>query len=167
MYHICDNLKVIGFQANGAAQEYFAIPADKVLKLPPTINPDQAAMIEPLSVAVHAVNRAGNVSGKNVLVLGAGTIGHLVGQVSRAWGANKVLVSDISEYKLEIARQCLLPFAVNSQKEDLGEAILVTFGPDKADLIIECVGAAAGSSLLEQVQDTESTVSDDGRADEG
>ncbi len=143
MYHICDSLKVIGFQANGAAQEYFAIPADKVLKLPVTINPDQAAMIEPLAVAVHAVNRCGNVSGKNVVVLGAGTIGNLVGQVSRALGANKVLVSDISDYKLEIARQCLLPFGVNPQNEDLGEAIVNTFGPDKADLIIECVGAEA------------------------
>ncbi len=143
MYHICDSLKVIGFQANGAAQEYFSIPADKVLKLPTAIDLDKAAMIEPISVAVHAVNRAGNISGKNVLVLGAGTIGNLVGQSARAMGANKVLVSDISEYKLEIARQCELPFGMNPQKEDLGEAILQIFGPDKADLIIECVGAEA------------------------
>ena len=142
MYHICDNLKVIGFQVNGAAQEFFAIPADKVLKLPPNINLDQAAMIEPLSVAVHAVNRAGDVSGKNVLVLGAGTIGNLVGQAALAKGANKVLMSDISEYKLEILRQCNLRFNVNPQKEDLGEVIVQTFGSDKADLIIECVGVS-------------------------
>ena len=140
MYHICDHLKVIGFQANGAAQEFFAIAVDKVLKLPLSINLDQAAMIEPLSVAVHAVNRAGSVIGKKVLVLGAGTIGNLVGQAAKAMGASCVLITDLSDYKLEIARQCGLTQGVNPQRDDLGEAILQVFGPDKADLIIECVG---------------------------
>jgi len=48
MYHICDSLKVMGFQAGGAAQEYFPIKADMVLKLPDSISLDQAAMIEPI-----------------------------------------------------------------------------------------------------------------------
>ena len=138
--YICDNLKVLGFQAPGAGQEYFAISAKKVLKLPPTIDLDQAAMIEPISVAIHAVNRAGNISGKNVFVLGAGTIGNLVGQVCRAMGAKKILISDLSEYKLEIAQRCGLTFITNPLKEDPGIALTQCFGLDKADIIIECVG---------------------------
>jgi L-iditol 2-dehydrogenase len=140
MYHICDQLKVMGFQTSGAAQEYFPVPAEKILKLPAGINSDQAAMIEPASVAVHALGRAGDVSGKQVLVLGAGTIGNLVGQVAKALGARKVLITDVSEYKLEKARLSGLDAVVNPQNEELGPALLREFGPDKADLIFECVG---------------------------
>jgi L-iditol 2-dehydrogenase len=140
MYHICDNLKVMGFQTGGAAQEFFPVKAEMVLKLPESISLDQAAMIEPVSVAVHALSRAGSIEGKKVVVLGAGTIGNLVGQVARASGAEKVMITDISEYKLEKARACGFERVVNSQQEDLGQAILAYFGPDKADLILECVG---------------------------
>jgi L-iditol 2-dehydrogenase len=140
MYHICDNLKVMGFQTNGAAQEYFPVRAEMVLKLPETISIDQAAMIEPVSVAVHALSRVGNVQGKKVLVLGAGTIGNLVAQVAQASGAAKVIITDISAYKLEKAILCGLKHTVNPQNEDLSQAILSVFGPDKADLILECVG---------------------------
>ena len=140
MYHICDHLKVMGFQTSGAAQEYFAVKAEMVIKLPDTMTLDQAAMIEPVSVAVHALSRAGNLDGLKVVVLGAGTIGNLVGQVARASGAKGVIITDVSEYKLEKARACGFEHVVNSQREDLGQAILNTFGPDKADLILECVG---------------------------
>jgi L-iditol 2-dehydrogenase len=140
MYHICDNLKVMGFQTSGAAQEYFAVKAEMVLKLPEITTLDQAAMVEPVSVAVHALSRAGDVAGKKILVLGAGTIGNLVGQVALASGAEKVVITDISEYKVEKARACGFEHVVNPAKEDLGRAILDAFGPDKADLILECVG---------------------------
>ena len=143
MYHICDHLKVMGFQTGGAAQEYFPVRADMVLKLPESISLDQAAMIEPVSVAVHALTRGvsqlENLSGQKVLVLGAGTIGSLVGQVAMACGA-KVLITDVSDYKLQKAHQCGFAYACNSRRDDLGQALLVSFGPDKADLILECVG---------------------------
>jgi L-iditol 2-dehydrogenase len=140
MYHICDHLKVMGFQTGGAAQEYFPVNVEMVLKVPESISLDQAAMIEPISVAVHALSRAGNVQGKKVVVLGAGTIGNLVGQVARAEDAAEVLITDVSEYKLDKARTCGFEHVVNTQTEDLDAAILNAFGPDKADLILECVG---------------------------
>jgi L-iditol 2-dehydrogenase len=147
MYHICDNLKVYGFQTDGAAQEFFPIPAEMVLKVPPSITLDQAAMVEPVAVAVHAVGRpaaiagpSSDVAGKKVLVLGAGTIGNLVGQVAMASGADAVLISDVSEYKLAKARACGFTHTVNPAQEDIGAAILKVFGPDKADIIFECVG---------------------------
>jgi L-iditol 2-dehydrogenase len=143
LYHICDQLKVMGFQTDGAAQEFFPVPAEMVLKLPAVINLDQAAMVEPVSVAVHALRRAGDVTGKNVLVLGAGTIGNLVAQSARAMGASEVLVTDLSDYKLEKAHQVGLSHTLNPQQDDLADEIVKTFGPDKADLILECVGAQA------------------------
>lgn len=143
MYHVCDCLKVMGAQTGGAAQEYFPVKAKLVLKLPKSLSLDHAAMVEPVSVAVHALSRAGDVTGLNVLVLGAGTIGNLVGQVAKASGASAVLITDISEYKLAIARQCGLTHVLNTTQDDLGQAILKHFGPGKADLILECVGAQA------------------------
>ena len=141
MYHICESLKVMGFQTDGAAQEYFAVDADKVLKVPDRVPLDQVAMVEPTSVAVHALSRAGeDLEGKRVLVLGAGTIGNLVVQVAKASGASAVMITDINDYKLEKAKECGIDLAVNPKKEDLSEAILRDFGPDRADLILECVG---------------------------
>ncbi len=140
MYHICDNLKVMGFQTGGAAQEYFPVKSGMVLKLPDQLSLDQAALIEPVSVGTHVLSRAGKVDGLNVLVLGAGTIGNLAAQVAGASGAKKVLITDVNEYKLDKARQCGLKHTVNPLKEDLGQAILTAFGPDRADLIVECVG---------------------------
>jgi L-iditol 2-dehydrogenase len=97
-------------------------------------------MIEPLAVAVHALSRYGDVRGKKAVVLGAGTIGNLVAQSARAIGASDVLVTDISEYKVEKARRCGIPLVINSVHENLGEVILKEFGPDKADVMFECVG---------------------------
>jgi L-iditol 2-dehydrogenase len=130
----------MGFQTNGAGQEFFPVKAEMVLKVPPSVSLDQAAMVEPISVAVHALRRGGMEAGMKVLVLGAGTIGNLVGQVARASGAAEVLIADVSPYKLEKARVCGFKHAVNNGSEDLGAAILSAFGPDKADLILECVG---------------------------
>ncbi|MBN2469760.1 MAG: alcohol dehydrogenase catalytic domain-containing protein [Anaerolineae bacterium] len=143
MYHICESLKVMGFQTSGAAQEYFAIDAGLVLKVPDDFDLDYAAMIEPIAVGVHAVRRGGDVRGKNVVVLGAGTIGNLTGQVARALGAKSVLITDISPFKLQKALECGFDHVANPNEENLGEAIARVFGPAKADLILECVGVEA------------------------
>jgi L-iditol 2-dehydrogenase len=139
-YHICESLKVMGFQTDGAAQEYFALPADMVLKLPENISLDQAAMIEPIAVTVHALSRGGGADGKRVIVLGAGTIGNLTAQVAKASGAKQVMITDLSDYKLAKAKECGIDIAINAQRENLGDAIAQHFGPEKADLILECVG---------------------------
>ncbi len=140
MYHICESLKVMGFQTGGAAQEYFTLPAENVIKLPDDFSLDQAAMIEPIAVCVHAIARGGGAAGKRVLVLGAGTIGNLTAQVAKASGASAVLITDVSDYKLQKAQECGIDFTVNITQANLGDAILEYFGPEKADLMLECVG---------------------------
>lgn len=142
-YHICDNLKVMGFQTDGAAAEYFSITAAQVLKVPAPVSLDEAALVEPLAVAVHALRRGGDVQDKKVLVLGSGTIGNLVGQAAKALGAQFVMNTDICDYKLEKARVCGLDRLVNTQRESLADALAEGFGSDGADLILECVGAQA------------------------
>lgn len=140
MYHICEALKVMGFQTDGAGQEFFPLPAWNVIKLPDDFSLDHAALIEPIAVAVHSLARGDDVLGKKVLVLGAGTIGNLMAQTAKALGAAAVMITDISDYKLEKARVCGIDVVVNTAKDDLGQAIDTYFGPSKADLILECVG---------------------------
>jgi L-iditol 2-dehydrogenase len=140
-YHICDSLKVMGFQTDGAAQELFAVDAAKVLHLPAGMSLEHGAMMEPLAVAVHALARGGGAAGRKVVVLGAGPIGNLVAQAAQGSGAAQVLLSDVSDYRLELATRCGLPRGVNPAQVDLGEEIRRRFGESKADLILECVGA--------------------------
>ncbi len=143
MYHICESLKVMGFQTGGAGQEYFTLPAENVLKLPESLSLDLAAMVEPIAVVVHALARGGGAEGKRVVVLGAGPIGNLAAQVARESGAKAVMITDVSPYKLAKARECGIEFVVDSRQDNLGEAIARDFGPEKADLILECVGIEA------------------------
>ena len=138
-YHICDELKVMGFQTTGTASEYFKVDASKLLKLPEDMSFDEGAMVEPLAVAVHALSRAGEVKGKKILVLGAGPIGNLVAQSAKGLGAKAVMITDLSDYRLQKAKECGIDFCVNTKDQDIGKVLLDNFGQDKADLILECV----------------------------
>lgn len=139
-YNLCESLKVMGFQTTGVASEYFAVDAAKVTPLPPEMSLEEGAMIEPLAVAVHAVGRAGDVSGKAVCVLGAGPIGILVAQAAKGMGAAKVMITDVSDLRLQKAGECGADVCVNTKKEDFGAAFTACFGPDKADVIYDCAG---------------------------
>ena len=133
-YHICDSLRVRGFQAPGVAQQYVVLPEHEIIRLPESFTPELGALVEPTAVAVHAVRRAVDVAGLGVLVLGAGPIGNLVAQVARARGAATVAITDLSPYRLEIARQCGIPRCVLVSDD-------FTFPEGGADLAFECVGS--------------------------
>lgn len=139
-YNICENLKVMGFQSTGLASEYFAVDAKKVTKIPNSMSFEQGAMIEPTAVAVHAAKRPGSVQGMNIAVLGAGPIGILVMQAVKAMGASATLITDISDYRLDVAKKCGADYAVNTSNTDFNDALIAAFGNDKADVIFDCAG---------------------------
>jgi len=141
-YHICDKLKVQGFQAPGCAQEYWVTTAASIIPLPESFSYEQGALVEPVSVAVHATSRAGSLAGRRVAVLGAGPIGNLVAQVACASGA-RVLITDLSAYRLEVASQCGLENTSNAKEESLEQAAKRVFGADGFDVALECVGVEA------------------------
>ena len=138
-YHICEYLKVEGFQAPGVAQDYFVTSADKIVVLPDSFSFEQGAFVEPVSVAVHSVNRVKDFENKNIVVLGAGPIGNLVAQVAQAYGAN-VLITDMSDYRLSIAEMCGIKNTSNAGKEKLGDAIKRSFNGEQFSIAFECVG---------------------------
>ncbi len=139
-YNLCEELKVMGFQTTGVASDYFAVDAAKVTPLPEEMSFDEGAMIEPLAVAVHAVKRAGNVEGAKIAVLGAGPIGILVAQTAKGLGAESVMITDVSDLRLEKAKECGADFCINTKTKNFGEAMVENFGPDKADVIYDCAG---------------------------
>lgn len=139
-YNICEQLKVMGFQTTGAASEYFLIDQKRVDLLPDNVDNDQGAMVEPAAVAVHAVRRIGPLEGKKVVVLGAGPIGNLVAQAAKAVGAAQVMITDVSDFRLAIAKDCGIDFAVNTGTVDFDAAIDEHFGADRADVIYDCAG---------------------------
>jgi L-iditol 2-dehydrogenase len=142
-YNICEELRVIGCQSPGAMAEYLAVPATKVLPLPDPVTWDQAAMAEPLAVAVHAIRVARLPPKARVLILGAGTIGLLALQVAKTMGADRVMITDLLQERLDLALQLGADKAVNPGMTDLATALEEAFGPRRADVIIECAGVAA------------------------
>lgn len=141
-YNICNSLKVIGFQTGGGAREYWRVDAWHIVKIPPSVPFEAGAMVEPLAVAVHALSKVGEIGGKDLLVLGAGPIGNLVAQAAKGMGANRVMITDINDFRLGFAREVGVDFCVNPAKIDLNKVLVEKFGDKKADLIFECVGSA-------------------------
>lgn len=139
-YNLCEELKVMGFQTMGAGSEYFLTEASKVVVLPEGMSLDEGSMIEPLAVTVHACKRSGDIKGKNAVVLGAGPIGILLCQTLKAFGVARVMITDISDYRLLLARRCGADHVCNTEKDDFGQAVLEYFGSDKADIIYDCAG---------------------------
>jgi len=138
-WHVCDELKVRGFQAPGCAQDYFITEADKVVILPDSFSFEQGAFIEPLAVASHSTGRAGDLTGTHVAVIGAGPIGNFVAQTARAKGA-RVLLGDVSPFRLEVGRECGIPELFNPAEEELATAVKRVFGAQGVDVVFDCAG---------------------------
>jgi 2-desacetyl-2-hydroxyethyl bacteriochlorophyllide A dehydrogenase len=138
-YHICDSLRVRGFQAPGCAQDLFVTEEAKIVPLPASFSFEQGALVEPVAVGVHSVSRAGGIKGRNVAVLGAGPIGNLLAQVAQAEGA-RTLVTDVSDFRLDVARRCGLAATSNARTETLAAASSRVFGIDGFDVAFECAG---------------------------
>jgi 2-desacetyl-2-hydroxyethyl bacteriochlorophyllide A dehydrogenase len=99
--YICYELKVLGVDLPGGMQEYWAVPGERLIRVPDALGDDEAAVIEPLAVATHDVRRADVKAGDAVLVLGGGPIGALIAMVARQRGA-RVLVSELNPHRLEL-----------------------------------------------------------------
>ena len=140
-YNLCESLKVFGFQTTGTGSDYFAIDEAKVTALPDELSYSDGAMMEPLAVTVHAAKRFPDVKGCKAVVLGCGPIGILLIQSLKALGAAKVMATEISDGRLELAKSLGADVVVNTMKNDYKQAVLDTFGPDKYDVAYECAGS--------------------------
>ena len=148
-YNACMHLKVEGFQAPGVAQDLFVVGEERVVVLEKNMSFEQGAMVEPAAVGAHATKRV-DLKGKNVVVSGGGTIGNLVAQFSRARGANKVLLCDISNYRLSIAGKCGVEGLLNVKTSPFKEGIDAYFGGEGFQVGFEAAGVKASLDVLLQ-----------------
>jgi len=149
-YNACQELKVQGFQAPGVAQDLFVVTDDRIVPVPDTMTFEEGAMIEPAAVGAHSTNRVGSLAGKNVVVSGAGTIGNLVAQFARARGAKKVLITDVSDFRLDIARRCGIEGTVNVISTSFEEAVKDYFGNEGFQVGFEAAGVQKSLDVLIQ-----------------
>ena len=137
--NLCSFAKIIGLHLPGALAEYLAVPAQLVYKIPNNLSFDEAAMIEPLSIAYYATLEVGFVLGKKVAVVGQGPIGLLVDQLLKNAGAY-VIGLDIQDARLKFAWQKKwVDKIINSQKQNVVQEINKLTG-DGVDIAFEVVG---------------------------
>lgn len=144
--HICHNLKFIGIDSDGAFQQKWNVPAHTIHALPDDLNLAHAALIEPLAVAVHDVDRGKVQPGEDVLVVGGGPIGMLVAMAAREAGAN-VTIAEINDNRLAFAQK--VGFATMDPKTvDVAAAMHDATGGKGADVVFEVSGSQPGVDLM-------------------
>lgn len=146
--YLCQHLKVLGVDAPGGMQEYWAVPCDRLLKVPDSITDDDAPLIEPLAVAAHDVSRANIKSGDTVVVFGGGPIGCLISLLSTHLGA-RVKVVEINPHRIDL----LKGFGLDTigPDEDVIRTVNEWTDGSGADVSFEVTGSADAARLVTEV----------------
>lgn len=137
--HVCQHLQILGVDRDGAFADYIRVPEIVLWKNDPSIPHIWASVQEPLGNAVHTIFTE-DVTGKNVLVTGAGPIGLLAIEVLRVAGSAKIIVSEINSYRRNLAKEIGADVVVDPSKEDLVRVVKSETNGDGADVLIEMSG---------------------------
>lgn len=147
--HLCRNAVGVGVNRQGCFAEYLVIPALNAFKIPDNISDDMAAIFDPFGNAVHTA-LSFDLVGEDVLITGAGPIGIMAAAICRHVGARYVVITDVNEYRLALARQMGATRAVNVSEEDLSQVMKDLGMTEGFDVGLEMSGVpAAFSSMLE------------------
>src|SRR3954469_7184838 len=137
--HICQNLRIIGIDQDGAFAEFVKIPASNIIKLDPSIPEHYGAILDPLGNAVHTV-LAGPIAGRTVLVTGCGPIGLMSIAVAKACGSSTVFATETNEHRRTMARKMGADVVVNPAGEDAVKKILGETSGTGVDVLLEMSG---------------------------
>lgn len=139
-YSFCENISFTYRNGDGSMANYVKCKAKHIFKLPDDIGFDEGSLIEPLSVAVHAVRRADIKLNESVLIIGAGAIGLLITAVCKLNGAGEIIVVDYAKNRLELAKEYGATHTVYPPEENLSEIIDKITNSKGVDKSFECVG---------------------------
>ena len=145
--NLCDRREIFGVSCDecrreGAFAEYVAVPQHILYRLPDSLSFRHAAMVEPVAVAVHAVNRTRVRLGDTAVVVGAGVIGLLLVQALRAAGCGRIIAVDLDPKKLDLACKLGADEALRPDQVDVAAEVMRRTGGRGADVALEAVGIA-------------------------
>ena len=138
--HVCENTIGVGVDRDGAFAEYLVIPADNVIKLDERISDEMAAIMDPFGNATHTA-LSFPVLGEDVLITGAGLIGSMATAICRFAGARNIVVSDISDYRLELAKKMGATMTINPAKGETIEGAIAGLKMHGFDIGLEMSGS--------------------------
>lgn len=142
--NVCTDKRFFGVHdVDGAFEEYLCVPEKLLYQLPDTFTFNDGALIEAMAVAYCGVKKAGDLKGKNVLIVGGGTIGQMALTIVRSMGPKNIILSDLSEFRRTAARKNGADFAFDPQQGDFVAAVKESLGGDLIDVAIEAVGIGA------------------------
>ncbi len=137
--HICQNVKIIGVDTDGAFAEYVVIPESNIWKLDPDIPQEYASILDPLGNAVHTV-LAGEIAARTVAITGAGPIGLFAIAVARAVGAATIFAIEVNEHRRSVAKKMKADYVLDPSKEDVRSIIMEKTGGLGVDVVLEMAG---------------------------
>src|SRR5512133_534395 len=137
--HICQHVKILGVDADGAFAEYVRIPERNIWKIDPSIPPEYASIFDPLGNAVHTV-LSGDIAAKTVAITGCGPIGLFAIAVSKACGATQVFAIEVNEYRRKIAQQMKADYVLDPTKDDVLGTVLDETKGIGVDVLLEMAG---------------------------
>lgn len=147
--HLCRNTVGVGVNRPGSFAEYVSIPMDNIFKLPADVSDDVAAIFDPYGNAVHTA-LSFDLVGEDVLITGAGPIGCMAVAIAKHVGARHVVITDINEHRLELARKMGATLAVNPKHTSLRDVMAQLRMTEGFDVGLEMSGSAAAfNSMLE------------------
>jgi L-iditol 2-dehydrogenase len=139
-YNICNELRVMGCQGDGAMADFLVVPVNKVVPIPNHLSLKHAILVEPLAVGIHAIKRGGDLYSKNVVIIGAGMIGLAVLICVVKAGAERIIITDLSDERLDFAKKLGATHTINSSKIIFIEKTLSEQPYEGIDVVFECVG---------------------------
>ena len=137
--HLCMNTKGVGVNRPGAFAEYIAVPAFNVFKLPDAITDDMASILDPFGNATHTA-LSFDLVGEDVLITGAGPIGIMAVAIARYAGARHIVITDVNDYRLELARKMGASAALNVTRESIDDTMQALGMEEGVDVGMEMSG---------------------------
>ena len=139
-YNICQKLGFLGVGNDGAFADFVVVDADKLFAIPEGLTQREAAVSEPLACGIHATHLLGDITGRDVVIIGPGIIGLSAFFGAKYAGAGRILVSGIGDYRKELVEKYGGTY-VDSSKVNLEEFVSKWTDGKLADVVYECIGA--------------------------
>jgi len=144
--HICQSVRILGVDADGAFASYAILPADNIWKLPNTISVEHASLLDPLGNAVHSV-LAGTIAAQTVVVTGCGAIGLMSIALAKMSGAAKVFAVEVNARRRAVATEMGADLVLDPATDDVEARILENTGGSGVDVMLEMSGHPAATTL--------------------